>query len=108
MPTSNKNKLIKTSNRKLQVWRSVLDGNAFIPSRRLFYFSQQEYEATSKDYTYFVPKIMHTMVDVLDHEGKWSDSYIDYNNKLLATKIAEYNINMEDRGVSNSISRCCS
>jgi len=71
-----------------------------------FYFTFKDQD-NHKGFSYWVPSIMHTLTEIIDHNEKWSTAYINFNKKILSTKIAEYNIDMEDRGVDEITSDGC-
>lgn len=75
----------------------------------IYHFSSKENSETAQEFSYFVPHIFHTLTEIVTIDGRWSSAYLDFNKKILRDKIAEYNLNVEERGSDNykTINGCC-
>lgn len=65
----------------------------------IFYYKPSD-QGKELKYSYWVPKIFHTISAVLDQNGKWDNSYINFNEKPLQKLFTEYNIDVQQRGSS--------
>jgi len=75
----------------------------------IYYFDEKENVSTMSSFSYYVPHIFHSQMEIVNNDGKWSSSLMDFNKKILEAKITEYNLDVADRGVDNyrTIDRCC-
>ena len=90
--------IFKTDKLK-QIISTCLDGEMFWISIDLsevagsFVYKNKLDEDTPQSLYSSVP----TLINVIDHNKKWAANFIDFNKKILRDKIAEYNIDIEQR-----------
>jgi hypothetical protein len=96
-------KIISIPNDGPMFWKSLETGNF----SGIFYYDRASNHIDG--FSYPVPVVFHTLTEILTDDGKWSSSYINFNKKILKSKIEEYNIDIEDRGVDGYAhpERCC-
>jgi hypothetical protein len=75
----------------------------------IFYYSHSDFLVDKNTFTFFPCKPLNTLTAITTLDGKWSNTYINSNKKILKAKISEYNIDIEDRGVEalQGAELCC-